>query len=229
MLGLLLVSVLISTPVLAKDKNKDWDKDDWQERKATIVQTMKNKAKTFNMAARINGSISNLSTNSFQITKDGKTYTINITDKTKLVRRYGAKSSLSEFSNGDMVNVVGKWTDENKTTIEATMVRDISIQKRNANFVGKIISISGNTFVIDPVSMGKYRKGQKTIYPATSATYKNRRMETITLADMKVGHRVRVSGGTWNRVENKIFDVTKIVDISIPPVPTKNPTPTPTP
>ena len=40
-LTLLIISFLFSPVTLAKNKN--WDKDDWQERKATIVQTMKNK------------------------------------------------------------------------------------------------------------------------------------------------------------------------------------------
>ena len=55
---------------------------------------------------------------------------MNITEKTQLRRHFGGKSSLSESSVGDEVNVIGRYTDETKSTIEAALIRNKSIQKR---------------------------------------------------------------------------------------------------
>src|SRR3990172_6768010 len=52
--------------------------------------------------------------------KDGKTYKINVTDKTVIVRKHFGKSSLSEFKAGDKIRVVGSLNSETMT-IDAKM------------------------------------------------------------------------------------------------------------
>lgn len=186
------------------------------EIRENILEQVKENVKKFSMTAKLQGTIESIEASSFTLKSSGGLYTVLIDDKTNLVRRFGAKSSLSEFSIGDTVNVVGKWTDEDKKTLKATLVRDFSIQKKNAAFIGTITAIYEDSFSINPLAQGRFRKGEKRVYTSQNCIYLNRKKETIKREDLKVGHTVRVSGGVLNRVENKIFDVSKVVDMTLP-------------
>ena len=59
------------------------------------------------------------------VSKDGKTYTINTDADTKFRRKFWGKSDLAEFTVGDKLNVIGKWEDDAKTTVDATLVRNL--------------------------------------------------------------------------------------------------------
>lgn len=59
--------------------------------------------------------------------KDGKTYKINVTDKTVIVRKHFGKSSLSEFKAGDKIRVIGMLNSETMT-IEAKMLKNDSLK-----------------------------------------------------------------------------------------------------
>ncbi|MBI4084370.1 MAG: hypothetical protein HY431_00520, partial [Candidatus Levybacteria bacterium] len=61
------------------------------------------------------------------VEKDGKTYTVNTDIKTKFRRHFWGKSELVEFSIGNMVNIWGTWADETQTTINAKMIKNLSI------------------------------------------------------------------------------------------------------
>jgi len=67
------------------------------------------------------------------VDREEKSYTVNTGtfDKcaTQLRRRFWGKSELSEFSVGDVLNVMGYWTDDTKTAVNACYIRNISIQK----------------------------------------------------------------------------------------------------
>jgi len=150
------------------------------------------------------------------VSKDDKTYTVKVTDKTLLLRKFGAKADLSEFSVGDILSVRGKWTDEAKTVLEARVIRNLSIQKRRGTFWGTIKSKGDNSFVLASVN-----RGEQTVYLGETKIV-NRKEETITFADLQVGDRVRVSG-LWDNKLNKITEVSKIKDWSIPPKVTPTP------
>lgn len=87
---------------------------------------------------------------------DGKTYTI-LTGKfdkcaTKFVRKFGGKSDLLEYTSGDSINAAGYFTDDTKTTVQACLIRDISIQKRRADFTGTVKSLTLSGFVMTTLS-----------------------------------------------------------------------------
>lgn len=155
------------------------------------------------------------------VSKEDKTYTVKVTEKTLLLRKFGGKSDLAEFSVGDIVSVRGKWTDETKTTLEARVIRNLSIQKRKGTFWGTIKSkeTDGKTFVLTSVN-----KGDQTVITGEGTKIVDRAAKAITFADLKVGDRVRVSG-LWDSKLNKITEVTRIKDWSIGPVKI-SPTPT---
>ena len=153
------------------------------------------------------------------VTKDGKTYTIHTDDKTVFRRKFWGKSSLDELNIGDRLNVIGIWEDEAKTTVKARFIRDVSIQKRHGVFFGTVKSTSGTGFVMDSVA-----RGTQTVTVGVTTKYVNRRGQTITLADILVGHKVRVRG-LWDSHNSTITEVTHVKDFSLPTRPTPSPSP----
>ena len=147
----------------------------------------------------------------------GKSYMVTVTSQTKFRRHFWGKSSLDEVSVGDVVNVFGKWANEEKTQITASMIRNLSVQKKNGVFFGEVVSISGNTFVIKTI------KRENQTVTIGSAKLVNRKQETITKADILVGHRIRVKG-LWDKTAKTITEVVQIKDFSIPLAPSPKPT-----
>lgn len=158
------------------------------------------------------------------IEKDGKSYTVNMDSKTQFRRRFWGKSSLTEFNVGDMVNVIGLWADDTHTTINARLVRNLSIQKRFGVFFGEVKSLLNTGWVMSTKSENR---ADQTVTISGSTKFENRRGETITQADVAVGHKVRVRG-LWDRSLNTVTEVTNVKDFSLPP-PLAGPTATPTP
>lgn len=144
------------------------------------------------------------------VTKDGKTFTINVTANTQFRRRFGGKGSLMDLQINDIIDVTGKWADEAQTTIEAKVVRDESVQRRLAVFVGKVKTVSGSTIVIETVA-----RGSQTITVGTTTKIISRKETPLLLADIKEGHVIRVKG-LWNNQLNTVSDVSNIKDYSLP-------------
>src|SRR3989338_8458088 len=118
-------TVLLSSPVAPAYAGKD----------IRPTKAAKIKGKFANI---IGGQVTVLAGPTLTVTKDSKTYTVNTFTNTRFRRHFWGKSSISEISVGDNVNVWGKWADDSETSINAVMVRDTSIQKRNGVFVGTV-------------------------------------------------------------------------------------------
>lgn len=119
---------------------------------------------------------------------------------------------MIEFTEGDILSVRGKWLDEEKTTLEARVIRNLSIQKRKGTFWGTIkkIEADGKTFTLTSAN-----RGDQTVVTDASTKFIDRSAKPITSADLKEGHRVRVSG-LWDNKLNKITEVSRIKDWSLP-------------
>jgi len=153
------------------------------------------------------------------IQKDGKAYTVLTDEKTKFRRRFWGKSSLDEISVNDLILVIGKWTNEEKTEIRAVLIRNLSVQKRRGAFFGKVKSVSATGFVMETA-----KREDQTVTLDSATKLVNRKMETITLNDIKVGHRVRVKG-LWDNENHTITEVKQVKDFSIPLAPPPSPSP----
>ena len=156
--------------------------------------------------ARITGSLSNKGPNT--LTVNG--ITINISSNAKLLRRFFGNSGLDEMQTGDTLSIIGQWTDANKTAINAKIIRDLSIQKVRAVLIGTINSVSGNVIILDTKS-----RGQQTVTVDSNTKYVNIKEQPITLADLKVGGRIRVKG-IWDRNTKTMVEVTQIKDYGLP-------------
>lgn len=165
-------------------------------------------------AAIILGTLSGKEGTTLTVTKEGKTYTVATDSKTQFRRNFWGKSSLNEMQVGDLVNVHGRWTDEAQTTIQAVLVRDMSIQKRFGVFFGTITATSSSGWTMDTIG-----RGSQTVTVSSETRFVNRRGGTISQSDIAAGHRVRVKG-LWNIQNDTITEVTHVKDFSLPLIPT---------
>ena len=202
-------------------------RQDFKEKMQDLKEQFKEKFQNFKsqVAKLVGAEITAVAENSLTVTKEGKTYSINTDSNTHIQRHYWGKSSLSEFSVGNQVNVHGKFTDDAKTTILAKLIRNLSIMKRHGVFFGDVKTKNTDNFVIT-----SKQRGDQTVYFTGTTKFEKRNEEAMTYADLQTGHKVRVKG-LWDKSLNKITEVVEVKDFSLPPQPTKTPktTVTPTP
>lgn len=154
---------------------------------------------------------------SLTVTSAGKVYTVLTDDKTKFRRRFWGKSSLEEIAVGNLVNVIGKWANEEKTEINALLIRNLSVQKRYGVTFGTVKSVSAGGFVIETP-----KKGDLTVTLDSTTRLVNREMKAIFLVDIQAGHRVRVKG-LWDNLGHTIDTVKEVKDFTIPLQPSPTP------
>lgn len=185
-------------------------REETKEMKANFLDKVKNfMKKNLRFEARVKGKITVIRENNFTISSEDGTFQVNITDNTKILRKFGGKSSLSEFSVGDEMMVFGKFTDDTKSIIDAKTVKNNSIQKRFGAFFGKVTVKNTDNFVMETAE-----RGSQTVYFGT-AKFVDRKEMTITINDIKIGDRVRVKG-VWDKTLSKITEVIQVKDFSIP-------------
>lgn len=185
-------------------------KEDAKENRAGLLDKVKDfMKKNLRFEARVKGNITIIGSNNFSLNGEDGTFQINITDKTKILRKFGGKSSLSEYSVGDEVVVFGKFTDDTKLIIDTKTVKNNSIQKRPGAFFGKVTVKNSDNFVMETLE-----RGTQTVYFGTTSIV-NRKEITISYSDIKVGERVRVKG-VWDKTLSKINEVTQVKDFSQP-------------
>ncbi|MBI3576695.1 hypothetical protein HY086_01495 [Candidatus Gottesmanbacteria bacterium] len=178
--------------------------------------------KTFDLrgkAAIGSGTVTAKSGTTLTVSSGGKTFTVLTDDKTQFRFRFWGKGSLAAIQVGDTVNVIGKWQDDAHTTVLARLVRDISLQRRFGAFIGAVKSLLPSGWVMTTVSGNR---PDQTVTISSSTKFVNRNEETITKADIVVGHRVRVKG-LWDSAVNTITEVKAVKDFSLPPKPTPTP------
>ena len=229
-----LVSVQLATPVIAVNPGqvqKEVRKEMREELKEDLRERVGSRPglfqKFFNLKGRAaigTGKVTAKSGTTLTVEKDGKSYTVLTDDKTQFRRRFWGKSSLDEIVIGHTVNVIGLWTDDAHTTVQAKLVRDLSVQKRFGVFMGVVKSLTGSGWVMGTVSE---KRADQTVTVSSSTEFENRKGETIVQSDILIGHRVRVKG-LWDREANTVTEVSQVKDFNLPVVSaTTTATPTP--
>jgi len=207
----------IKLTITASPSAKPWQiRNEIREKNRGLLENIKNQVKeklqALRFNARLTGKITEVGENYLKVSgnNDGKVYQVNVTEKTQLRRHFWGKSSLAEFSVGDEVNVIGRFTNETKTTIEAVLIRNNSIQKRWGVFFGEVLSKSGNTLKIKTIN-----RGELDIYIINNTRFLDCQGKTIALENIQIGHRVRVKG-VWDKNLNKVIEVVEVKDFSLP-------------
>jgi hypothetical protein len=216
----------IRLTITASPSAKPWEiRKEIKEKNKGLLEEIKNQAKeklkALRFDARLTGKITEIGGNYIKVSdnKEGKIYQVNITEKTQLRRHFWGKSSLSEFSMGDEVNVIGRYTDETKSTIEAVLIRNKSIQKRWGVFFGEVTAKNSDNFVIKTIN-----RGDLTVYFG-SAKFVDNSGNQSSYDALSVGSRVRVKG-VWDKDLKKISEVDEVKifskKVSLTPKPTKS-------
>lgn len=132
------------------------------------------------------------------VTVNGLSYTVNMTSSTKLLRKFNGESTLDEFMVGDRLEITGT-IGTTTTTIDATRIRDLSIQRKNGLFKGTVgtLTCASNYFTFTP----DHRPIQ-TVY-FTTATKIFRNGEKIACTDLIGGERAYVIG-LWRPASARI-------------------------
>lgn len=156
-----------------------------------------------------------ISKDATSITVDSEGTSIKVTydANTHFRRKFWGKSTFAETSIGDSVDVIGRWTNEEKTQIKAVLIRNLSIQKRYGVYFGTVKSTNDTGFVITTI-----RKGEETVTVDPSTKLIDRTEEAITISDIDIGHRIRVKG-LWDAINFTIKDVKEIKDFNLPEIP----------
>lgn len=219
-LTIIIALVVLGFPVFTYAQNPTAKglREEAKENRQEIVQA-KQDLKANKPARLNNATVTVKSTQSFTVTKDGKTYTINVSSNTKFRRHFWGDSTFVELSVNDIVNIWGKWTDSTQTTIDARVVRNQSVQKFRGVFFGNVKSKSSNSFVIT----SRYR-GDQTVNFDSSTKFVNRKEQTMKFSDIQVEDRVRIKG-VWDKTNSTISEVTQVKDFTIPKVTAPTPTP----
>ncbi len=211
-----------TTAVEIQNRVRNEVRQQLEEQKQSFWESLKNKFKKFNRTVKITGTVTAISETSLTVSDTaGKVYTVNITDKTQLRRRFWGKATLVEFSVGNQVNVIGRWTDDNQTTIEAVLIRNLSIQRRWGVFFGTVTAKNSDNFIILT-----HKRDAQTVYFGPTTRFIKRNQEGMSYDELAVGHKVRVKG-VWDRDLNQIIEVEEVKNFSLPPF-TNRPVPTAT-
>lgn len=121
----------------------------------------------------------------------GDTLDVSITDQTNVRRRYFGKALITEFSEGDRVQVIGR-LNESTGKLDAKVVRNASIQKLG---VAHIVSTVASVDTTNNTLQAKPRSSETTWTVKLASGAKVRKSgEEITLSDVHVGDKIRVSG-----------------------------------
>lgn len=145
---------------------------------------------------------------------DGKTYSVKTDRLTQWQRKFWGKSDIGETNNNDILNIHGKWNNEEMSEIQATFIRNLSVQKRHGVFFGTVTSLSSNGW-----TMTTAHRGDQTVLFSSAAQLVDRKQMGIVQSSIGIGHRIRVKG-LWDSVNNTITEVTQVKDFTLPAVST---------
>ncbi|MFA6588666.1 MAG: DUF5666 domain-containing protein [Patescibacteria group bacterium] len=161
-------------------------------------------AATTTNAIKVQGTITAISGTTLPavitMTSGATTYTVNIASTTKIVRKYNGSSDLSEFIVGDIIQVTGKLSDAATNTIDATTIKDLSVQRIGGNFKGYIVALdcTNNKFTFKPTD-----REQQTVI-VNSSTKIIRNGLKIKCTDLVAKEKTKVIG-IWRTTTKEIM------------------------
>ncbi len=126
---------------------------------------------------------------------------INGASVTKVARRFGGTATVDEVSAGDFISVEGSLDQtQSALTINATFIKDWSIQDKSATFSGTVSSVdaASNSFVL-----ASRQRGNITV-AVTASTTITKGNQAATFADITQGATIAGTSGTWDTVSNTL-------------------------
>ncbi len=187
-------SLIFTFAAFAQDNNSEDSSHSDESKSETSMQV------NINPVGRVNlrGTVDSVKSAVMTVKSWGGTWTVNLSSTTKLVRRFGGTSNTSEIQSGDMVGVEGKISTVASWTIDATNVRDSSIQTRNASFFGTISNLSGSSFTLTTKEKGAVKV---TVNLVAKIIVDGKASQVSDLAN---GMQASV-GGVWDRMQSTVL------------------------
>lgn len=177
--------------------------------KIGLINNLKEKIKKLKFKARISGVLETKDNSVLTVISNNKTYQVFITDTTILRPRFWGKTNVSELNLGDNLNVIGSWNDHNQTQINASLVRDLSNEKRYAVILGDVVSKDINNFVVNNA-----QRGNINVSSDTKTRFIAKNEKKIDYSDLKSGDRIRIKG-IYDKKTNKMTEIIEVKDFSL--------------
>ena len=149
--------------------------------------------------------VSGVSGNAISATTTFGSYSINWTvgtsSSTNIIKRYGGATVISNIQNGDFISFSGVLnTVASQATVDATSVRDWSLQTTNSTFSGTVSSINAtaNSFVLATPS-----KGNITVNIISSTQF-TKDGTTVTISNLNVGDKILQVSGLYDNLSQTL-------------------------
>jgi len=125
-------------------------------------------------------------------------FTIRVSSKTKFLRATGDLTTISEIKEGDILDASGALEPQSDTlTLNATQVKNSSVQKEQATLSGTVISVDTSDARL--FLLNSKDRGVVTVKTATSTLfYKGSRI--LDLEHMRAGDRITKVAGDYDLV-----------------------------
>lgn len=128
-------------------------------------------------------------------------WVVNTGASTSFLRRGGTTSSMGEFSVGDYISFTGPLdTTQSVATVDASVVRDFSIQLFDSNFSGTVSSVNtaSSSFMLQTSAQGNVTVN------TTAETKIWQGSATTTFASIAVGQTISSTSGLWNNLTDTL-------------------------
>jgi hypothetical protein len=209
----------VAAPLLIQQNRKEIPGEKRESVQNRVASLSGVKARIQTRAALIKATVTAKGTDFLMVKgDDGKEYTVKVDAFTQWRRKFWGKSDFAETSIGDELNIHGKWNNEEMTEIQARLIRNISIQKRNGVFFGTVKSLASSGWIMTTI-----KRGDQTVTISGSTRFIDRTGTWTGQNAILVGHRVRVRG-LWDSINSTITEATEVKDFDLPAK--KSPTPT---
>jgi hypothetical protein len=127
--------------------------------------------------------------------------------KTKFLRGTGEVTTISEMQNGDYLDLIGQLESGSESMVlNATSVKNGSVQKQQDNFTGKVVSVNASvqSFVLNTTKLGVI-----TVNTNSNTVFKkgNRNLD---LDHIKVGDTITKAVGDYD-LTSKVLTASSVV------------------
>jgi hypothetical protein len=168
---------------------------------STIELHINNNGKVLIRGIKVSGVSGNIVSGTIAWGSYSLPISINGASVTKVARRFGGTAEVSEISAGDFISVEGSLDQtQSALTVNATFIKDWSIQKKAATFSGTVSSVnaSSTSFVL-----ASRERGNVTV-TVTASTTIMKGNQPATFADIAQGATISSVSGIWDTVSNTL-------------------------
>ena len=138
-------------------------------------------------------------------------FTVRATSKTQFLRATGEATTISEISEGDILDVSGALEPQaSALTLIATQIKNSSVQKEQSTFSGTVISVDlsdARQFLLSSKD-----RGVITVNTATTTQF-FRGTRTIDLEHLRAGDRITKATGDYDLSTKKLIAQSVVVYI----------------